>query len=167
MTCPLNVLYLTPKTVIAERYKLWSSSLWSLLHFSFSSLLGANIRLKILFSNTLSLIRVYNTYVRTNKACTGDRGKWWRSEQQSKVQVTYINCKYDRQPLPRSEDAPPGWVQYACKNYWLAASLILFYTQAFPKIHKLPSLSSKFTWMQVARSQSNSPYIICRVMSLH
>ena len=35
-----------------ERYKLWNSSLWSLFHSPFSSLLGPNIRLRILFSNT-------------------------------------------------------------------------------------------------------------------
>ena len=38
-----------------EWYKLWNSSLWSLLHSLFASLLGPNIRLRILFSNTLSL----------------------------------------------------------------------------------------------------------------
>ena len=36
-------------------YKLWSSSLWSLLQSPFASLLGPNIRLRILFSNTLNL----------------------------------------------------------------------------------------------------------------
>jgi hypothetical protein len=49
----LNILDLI--TLLGERYKLWSSSLWSLLHFPFSSLLSPNIRLRILFSNTLSL----------------------------------------------------------------------------------------------------------------
>jgi hypothetical protein len=42
-------------TILCERYKLWSSSLWSLLHSPFSSLLGPNISLRILFSNNLSL----------------------------------------------------------------------------------------------------------------
>ena len=50
-----NILYLITLIMIAERYKLWSSSLWSLLHSPFSSILGPNIRLRILFSNTLSL----------------------------------------------------------------------------------------------------------------
>ena len=40
---PISVFILT---ISGERYWLWSSSLWSLLH---------NIRLRILFSNTLSL----------------------------------------------------------------------------------------------------------------
>ena len=40
--------------MIVERYKLWSSSLWSLLHSPFS-ILGLNILLKILFSKTVSL----------------------------------------------------------------------------------------------------------------
>ena len=55
-TCPahLNLLDLITLTILSERYKLRSSSLWSLLH-SFSSLLSPNIRLRILFSNTLSL----------------------------------------------------------------------------------------------------------------
>ena len=51
----LNVLDLITLTILSERYKLWSSSFWSLLHSPFSSLLGPNIRLRILFSNTLSL----------------------------------------------------------------------------------------------------------------
>ena len=51
----LNLLYLITLTILGERCKLWISSLWSLLHSPFSSLLGPNIRFTILFSNTLSL----------------------------------------------------------------------------------------------------------------
>ena len=53
-TCPahLNLLDLITLTILGERYRLWSSWLWSLLHSPFSSLLGPNIRLRILFSNT-------------------------------------------------------------------------------------------------------------------
>ena len=39
-TCPahLNLLDLITLTILGERYKLWSYSLWSLLHFPLSSL---------------------------------------------------------------------------------------------------------------------------------
>ena len=50
----LNLLYLITLTILGERYKLWSCSLWILLHSSFVSHFGPNIRLRILFSNTLS-----------------------------------------------------------------------------------------------------------------
>ena len=51
----LNLLDVITLTVLGAQYKLWSSSLRSLLQSLFSSLLGPNIRLRILFSNTLSL----------------------------------------------------------------------------------------------------------------
>ena len=56
-TCPAhqNRLDLITLTVLGQRYKLWISSFWSLLHSPFSSLLGPNIHLKILFSNSRSL----------------------------------------------------------------------------------------------------------------
>ena len=60
--CPthLSLLDLITLTILGERYKLRSSSLWSLLHSPFSSLLGPNIHLRILFSNTLSLLSSLN-----------------------------------------------------------------------------------------------------------
>ena len=51
----LNLLDVITLTILGERYKLWSSSLRNLLHSPFSSLLLPNIRLRILFSNTLIL----------------------------------------------------------------------------------------------------------------
>ena len=48
-----SLLDLITLTILGERYKLWISSLWSLLNSPLSSLLGPNIRLRILFSNTL------------------------------------------------------------------------------------------------------------------
>ena len=56
-TCPahLYLIDLITLTILGERYKLCSFSLWSLLHSPFSSLLGPNIRPTILFSNILSL----------------------------------------------------------------------------------------------------------------
>ena len=51
----LKLLDLITLTILGERYKPWSSSLWGLLHSPISSLLGPNIRLSILFSNTPNL----------------------------------------------------------------------------------------------------------------
>ena len=56
--CPFRpiLIYLITQILFDEAYRSWSSSLWSLLHSPVtSSLLGPNILLKTLFSNTLSL----------------------------------------------------------------------------------------------------------------
>ena len=47
-------------TILGERYKLWSSSLWSIFHSPFAPLLSPNIRLRILFSNALILCSSLN-----------------------------------------------------------------------------------------------------------
>ena len=39
-------------TMLGERYSLWSSSLWSLLHPLFLYIFGPNVRLRTLFSST-------------------------------------------------------------------------------------------------------------------
>ena len=62
----LNLPDLITQRMLGERCQLWSSSLWSLLHFPFSSLLDPNIRLRILFSNTLDLHSSFYTCVKFN-----------------------------------------------------------------------------------------------------
>ena len=57
-TCPTHLIFLdfTTRTILGEQYRSFSSSLCSFLHSSVtSSLLGPNILLSTLFSNTLSL----------------------------------------------------------------------------------------------------------------
>ena len=56
----LNLIDFVTLTILGELYKLWCSSLWSLLHSSSASLLGPNIRDRTLFSNTLSLRSTLN-----------------------------------------------------------------------------------------------------------
>ena len=56
----VNLLDLIILTILDEGCKQWSSSLWNIFHFPFSSLLGPNIQLRILFSNTLSLYSSLN-----------------------------------------------------------------------------------------------------------
>ena len=48
----------------------WSSSLWSLLHLTFSPLLAPNIHLRILFSNTLSLRSSLNVRDHASQPCS-------------------------------------------------------------------------------------------------
>jgi len=58
VTCPANLilLYLIAQTILREEYRSLSYSLCSFLHYLIlSSILGLNILLSTLFSNTLSL----------------------------------------------------------------------------------------------------------------
>ena len=48
--------------ILGEQYKLWSSSLWSLLHSPFSSLVGTDIRPRILLSGGW-LSNIYEKYI--------------------------------------------------------------------------------------------------------
>ena len=51
----LNIQDLINPDILGKQYKIWSSSLWSLLHSPFSSHLSPNIRHRTLFSNNLNL----------------------------------------------------------------------------------------------------------------
>jgi hypothetical protein len=64
----VSLLDLITLTILGERYKLSSSSLLSLLHSTFASLLDPNIRLRILFSNTISLHSSLNVRDHTSQS---------------------------------------------------------------------------------------------------
>ena len=70
MTCPSRLLDLITLTILNERYKLWSSSLWSLLHSLYAFLLGPNICLNILFSSTLILSSSFNVRDYASHPCS-------------------------------------------------------------------------------------------------
>ena len=62
-TCPVHLILLNfiTRTILGEEYKSFSSSLCNLLHFPVtSSLLGPNILLNTMFSNTLSFFSSRN-----------------------------------------------------------------------------------------------------------
>ena len=81
-TCPahLILLHFITRTILGEQYKSFSSSLCNLLHFPVtSSLLGPNILLNTMFSNTSSFLssrnvsdQVSHPYKTTGKITHGD-----------------------------------------------------------------------------------------------
>ena len=71
-TSPAHLLlhYLITRTILDEQYRSLSSSLYSFLHSPVtSSLLGPNISLNTLFSNTLSLLSSLNVRCHKLKVC--------------------------------------------------------------------------------------------------
>ena len=57
----LNLRVFITLTILDERYKVLSSSLWSLLHCPFSSLLDPNIRLRVLYPKWKK-VRVFSKF---------------------------------------------------------------------------------------------------------
>ena len=86
----LSVLDLIILTILGERYKIWSSSFWTLFHSPFESLLCPNIRLRILFSNNLSLSFALNIRDHASQPYNTIGNLWFLCFDFLKYHMTYL-----------------------------------------------------------------------------
>ena len=91
----LSFLDLIILTILGERYKLWNSSLWSLPHLPFASLLDPNIHLRILFSNTLSLCSSLSkrpsSMLHNHHQLLTIYSNWWRNLKSELLPLVALN----------------------------------------------------------------------------
>ena len=167
-TCPAHLIILDfiTRTILGEGYKSFSSSLCNLLHSPItSSLLGPNILLNTMFSNTLSLVTALHYSICT--LCFTQQTGFKTRHRPQHTAATSVCLMLNPFLIPQSLTIKFPWVSDVFRNSQLLTNLSLNNYTANLKHSGTNMFKKRLMWHQLLTLTAYSTRVTLWTHSLH